>query len=244
MPNIHNNLLVTFTIGISAFGLFLVLIFAFNPPTIHDNFAWRKPLIGSLFSLICISGILAALLPKKCSKTFHFQKSETNFTSHKISATSKGHHPDCGSFSDHVMRIGSRTFCAACTGLLFGAIIAIIGTAFYFFDGWLLGEMNFLTISTGIIGLILGFFQLKFKGFVRLILNLFFVFGAFLILAGIDELARNLFIDSFLTALIVFWILTRILLSQWDHSKICSSCKSPCGNLVSTAKPVDGTYDN
>jgi len=56
-----------------------------------------------------------------------------------------------------------------------------------------------------------------------------FVFGAFLVLVGIDALAENLFVDLFLTVLISFWILTRIQLSQWDHSRICRDCKSPCG---------------
>jgi len=220
--------MLMFTISVSIFGILIVLMFAFNPPLINEKFFWRKPFVGSLFSLICILGIFAALFPKQCSKTFHFQKSEMNFTSHQISATSKGHHPDCGEFSAHVIQVGGYTICAACTGLLLGAIIAFIATAFFFFDELRIGEMSFPAVMIGVIGLVLGFFQLKFRGIIRSMLNLFFVFGAFLILIGIDELVKSLIVDLFLTVLIVFWLLTRIRLSQWDHMRICINCKNPC----------------
>jgi hypothetical protein len=196
-----------------------------NPPTVNESFLWRKPLIGSIFSLICISGILAALFPKQCSQTFHFQKGNMNLSSHKVNTTS--HHPDCGRFSAHTIRIGSHTLCAACTGLLLGALVALVGTASYFFSDANL-EVGFTGVLIGAVGIVLGFLQLKFRGFIRLILNMFFVVGAFLILVGIDQLTESVFVDFFLVALVAFWILTRIQLSQWDHWKICSSCESQC----------------
>jgi hypothetical protein len=215
-----------FAISVSIFGLFTMLMIGINPPTIYESFSWRKPLIGSIFSLICMFGIFAALLPTQCSQAFHFRKENMNLTSHRIRATS--HHPDCGKFSAHVIHIGSHMLCAACTGLLLGAFIALVGVTFYFFDGWNIEEASFPAVLIGAVGIVLGFLQLKFRGFIRLILNMFFVLGAFLILIGIDELTKSLFIDFFLAAMIVFWILTRIQLSQWDHWRICSNCKSQC----------------
>jgi len=226
MSNMRYYSFLIFAISVSIFGLFTVLIIGINPPMIYGSFFWRKPLIGSIFSLICVLGIFAALFPKQCSQTFHFRKENMNLTSHRIHATS--HHPDCGKFSAHVIHVGSHTLCAACTGLLLGAIIALVGTAFYFFNGWNIEEISFTAVLIGTVDIVLGFLQLKFRGFIRLILNMFFVLGAFLILVGIDELTESLFVDFFLAALIVFWILTRIQLSQWDHWRICSSCKSAC----------------
>jgi hypothetical protein len=225
MPDIRYHPLI-FAASVSIFGLFIVLTLAVNPPTIYENFFWRKPLIGSIFGLICILGILAALFPKQCSRTSHFQKMDMNTTSHRIHSAS--HHPDCEKFSAHVIRVSNRTLCAACTGLLLGAIIALVGTVFYFFDGWHVEGVSFPAVLTGAVGIVLGFLQLKFRGFIRLTLNMFFVLGAFLILVGIDELTESLFVDFFLAALIVFWILTRIQLSQWDHWRICSNCESQC----------------
>jgi hypothetical protein len=225
MPDIRYYPLI-FAAGVSIFGLLIVLMLAVNPPTIYENSLWRKPLIGSIFSLICTLGILAALFPKQCSGTSHFQGNDVNITSHRIHAAS--HHPDCKKFSAHVINVGNHMLCAACTGLLLGAIIALVGTALYFFVGWNVEGASFPAVLIGAVGIILGFLQLKFRGFVRLTLNMFFVLGAFLILVGIDELAESLFVDFFLTALIVFWILTRIQLSQWDHWRICRNCESQC----------------
>jgi len=247
MPNIQHNPILMFTISVSIFGVFIVLLFTFNPPTVNENFFWRKLLVGSIFSLICTLGIFVALFPRQCSKSSHFRKEEMNSTLHHVYITMKGHHPDCKEFSAHVIHINSYTICAACTGLLLGALIAFTGTAFYSFGGWSIEEMSFPAALIGVVGVILGFFQIKFRGFIRLMLNIFFVLGAFLILVGIDELTQNLFVDLFLIVLIVFWLFTRIMLSRWDHWRICSSCKSPCEvgeqrkvRLVSAAQSIEG----
>ena len=227
MAKTHYDSTLMFNTGVSAFGIFIILILALDPPIIHENFFWRKSLIGLVFSSICILGIFAALFPKQCSQVFHFQRENVkNFTSHRINITS--HHSDCEGFSAHVIHMNSHTLCVACTGLLLGALAALVGTVFYFFGGWHIEGISSSVVLIGVIGVTLGFLQFKFGNFIRLALNVFFVLGAFLILVGIDELTESLFVDLFLVAFIVFWILTRIQLSQWDHWRICSNCKSPC----------------
>jgi hypothetical protein len=149
-----------------------------------------------------------------------------NLAPSRIRATS--HHPDCGKFSAHVIHINHHTLCAACTGLLLGGIIAIIGALMYFFVGWQIQASTFALVLIGTMLMVLGFFQLAFRGFIRSALNTLFVLGALLILVGIDESIGSLFVDFFVEAYIVFWIFARIQLSQWDHSKICSNCESPC----------------
>jgi len=96
----------------------------------------------------------------------------------------------------------------------------------------------------------LGFLQLKFGGLARSMLNAGFVLGAFLILMGIDESAASLLVDLFTIVLIVFWLFTRILLSKWDHWRICRACSIPCtvrGNTreesASSPHSVQGTDD-
>jgi len=106
--------------------------------------------------------------------------------------------------------------------------MTIFGTFVYFFVGWLIEGFAFLTVLIGVLGVILGFLQLEFRSLVRLALNVFFVLGALLILIGIDALIESLFVDVFLLGIIVFWIFTRIQLSQWDHYRICSKCDMPC----------------
>ena len=212
--NLFSSSFVTYLVTVSLFGLFLVGILAFYPPVVGESFLWRKIIVGSIFGAICILGILAVFFPKQCSGA-----------SHGASSTVKGHHPDCESFSTHVFRMGNRTFCTACTGLLLGGLSALAGTILYFFSNWHVEQSSALLVWVGILGVGFGLFQFKFRGIFRFFLNAFFAFGAFLILIGVDELVRSVTVDLFLVALTVFWLFTRISLSQWDHERICYACK-------------------
>jgi len=230
--NLFSGPFIAYLVTISLFGLFLAGIIAFYPPVVGDSFPWRKPIVGSIFGSICILGILAVFFPKKCSGVFDFRKDEkssrsylNHFASHGTSSRVKGHHPDCGSFSAHVFRMGNRTFCIACTGLLLGGLSALAGTILYFFVNWRVEQGSSLLVWVGILGVSFGLFQFKFRGIVRLFLNTFFAFGVFLILIGVDELVRSVTVDLFLIAITLFWLFTRISLSQWDHERICYACR-------------------
>lgn len=225
MSKAYENLILAFCLGVSVFGMLLVTIWVNNPPTISSDLSWRKPLIGSLFSLICILGILASIFPSDCSEAFNFRDATTDAGTHKILRAS--HHPDCERFSAHVVRIKSHKRCAACTGLFLGAVIALVGALFYF-SGRLQIENARILSLVGAIGILAGFLQLRFRAYVRLALNFLFVFGAFLCLVAVDQASQSVVIDLFSVALIVFWIFTRIQLSQWDHSRICDNCDSSC----------------
>lgn len=227
--------LLIFAISTSFFGLLLAVAFAFNPPITQEDFPWRKPIIGAIFGSICMLGATAVFIPKRCSAMFHSAKGEKNsnsnvhfLASQGNSPTLRGHHPDCGNFSAHVVRIGDKTFCAACTGLLLGALIVLAGATLYFFGDWHVAQNAFLAVLVGLLGVGFGLFQFKFRSFIRLLLNAYFVLGAFFVLVGIDEIAQSLFVDLFLVVLTFFWLFTRILLSQWDHWRICYTCKTPC----------------
>jgi len=231
----HLNLIVTFTVSVSLFGLLTTSIFALYPPTTLENYLWRKPLIGSIFTLICISGIIATFFPDKCSETFFSKKTEkpaisraknSNFDHGSI--TIRGHHPNCGRFSAHVIHKGEHALCAACTGLRLGAFAALAGAVLYFFVGWEFEQAVFSAVLVGQMGILLGFVQFKFKGYIRLVVNAFFVFASLLILVGVDSFAGNIFIDSYLIVLIVFWLFTRIVISRWDHWRICRECRLYC----------------
>lgn len=226
MTNMYDKMLL-FTVAISIFGFFTVFLIATNPP-LSDEFPLRKPLVGSIFSAICILGVIAAFYPKQCSRMSHFRKEKSNVLSSKESGDIKGHHPTCGKFSAHVIHFDNHVVCAACTGLTLGALIALAGGFLYFYAESHIFNMGFTTIIIGVIGLVFGFFQLKFEGIVRLTLNTFFVIGVFLILIGIDGLVKSLTVDLFAIMLIMFWLFTRILLSKLDHSQICRNCTSKC----------------
>jgi hypothetical protein len=248
-----SGLVVPFSIIVSTFGLLTTVALAVYAMPIAEAVTWRKLLIGSIFALICSLGIVLAMSPRKCSETFGHQK-KTEVSSPQTSnlhLSTRGHHYDCGKFSAHTMQVNGHVLCAACTGLLLGGLGTLFGTVLYFFAGLESKQIGFPAVLIGVAAMIVGFLQLKFGGFARLILNVFFVLGAFLILAGLDGLIGSLFVDLFSIVLIVFWLFTRILLSQWDHWRICKTCLIPCeirgkrkGGSISSAHSVEGTdYD-
>lgn len=229
------NFALVFAVGVSLFGCFATIALALNQRPSVQNFLWRKPLVGSIFALICWSGMIATFFPRKCSETFYMQEALNPTDSsprdsgfHGRYTILVGHHPSCGRFSPHTVRIDGRVLCAACTGLLFGGIAAFVGTVVYFFGGLDLGQFGLWAVLVGQAGTLLGFVQFKFSGYARLITNAIFVFAAYLTLAGIDGLVGDFFIDIYMVVLIIFWLWTRITISQWDHWRICRGCQHPC----------------
>lgn len=247
-----NNMTLLFLTSVSFFGLILAALFTVNPPISQVDFFWRKPLVGSVFASVCVLGSLAALFPNECSKGINFGKGEepqgTFYFSFKRglgkpksgSSVLRGHHPTCTCYLSHVFDLGSRTFCATCSGLLLGALIALLGVALYFFGNWQIGQNFFRAVWVGVLGVTLGLLQplaLKVqRSSVRVFSGAFFAIGALLILVVVDELARNLLLDIFIVFLTVFWLVTRISLSHWEHEKICLACASASCELGSWTK--------
>jgi peptidoglycan/LPS O-acetylase OafA/YrhL len=219
---------IRYQILLSFAGLLLIVAMTVFPPTVTNDSPWRKPVIGSIFSTLCLLGVLAVFSPNKCGAILDIKKksdSSVSVVSNKTENFRRGHHPTCGKYSAHVFQIGDRTFCAACIGLLFGGLLSLAGATTYFFGDWRIADYSILIVLLGVVGVIFGLFQFKVKGLIRLFANIVFVLGALLILIGVDMSVRSVFFDLFLVCLIVFWLFTRISLSQWDHVKICSECE-------------------
>jgi hypothetical protein len=223
---------IKYQLLVSFLGLLLIAVLTLFPPAVAEDLSWRKPVIGSIFSSICVLGILAVFSPNQRLRIFSIGKKNrtidsdsAKLASHGTSYALQGHHPTCGKYDAHIFRIKDKTFCAACAGLLVGGLLALAVAAVYFFGDWRVSEYSSLMVLLGIVGVSFGLFQFKFKNLVRLSINTVFVLGALFILIGIDELVHNLFLDLFVVSLIVFWLFTRISLSQWDHQRICSGCE-------------------
>jgi hypothetical protein len=223
---------IKYQLLVSFLGLLLLAALTAFPPIVTGNLSWRKPVIGLIFSSICVLGILAVFSPNRCLRILDIGKKNravdsdsSKLVSHGTSYALQGHHPTCGKYDAHIFRIKDKIFCAACAGLLFGGLLALAVTAIYFFGDWRVAEHSSLMVLLGIVGVSLGLFQFKFRSLVRLSVNTIFVVGSLFILIGIDELVHSLVFDLFVVSLIVFWLFTRISLSQWDHERICSDCE-------------------
>jgi hypothetical protein len=203
--------------------------------------------------VICILGIMAASYPSRCRRITKFNgkfngKSGVNISNFNRKSKLKnesvnnltfndesikvikleGHHPNCEKFESHTMLIKGKKYCPGCSGLLVGALIAFVGTLFYYFTGlpinygqilfWI-GVATSLTALSIIIFLKLENINLKF------ITNLGLVLGSFLVLVGIDTVKGNILIEFYFLLLVLFWIRARITVSEKNHESICRDCR-------------------
>lgn len=222
-----HNITATLYIALSLLGLFLIIALVESSHPTTANLSWRKPAIGTLFSIVCITGILAGVFPSKCSSTIHFGKIQSTTRGAENETVFSGHHPRCGQFKAHIFQVGDKVLCAGCTGLIIGAVLSLFGVVMYFMNQCtLLGGP--LVFWVGVIGVCCGLLQYHFFNwgsyFVHLIVNVLFVFGSFLLLISVDAITKSWIIDVYLIVLSVFWVFTRISLSQMDHKRICSAC--------------------
>lgn len=247
------NATLLFLVTVSAFGLVMVISLTVSPLISQGDLVWRKPVIGAVFASICVLGSLAALFPNECSTGFNFgprRRGAKFFLGFKTGSKAlksdpivlRGHHPLCAPFSSHVFKLNGRVFCATCSGLFLGALVALIGVAGYFFGNWQIGQGAFWLAWVGVLGVTIGLLQsilpVVQRSFVRVFSGAFLAVGSLLILVVVDEMAHNLLLDVFLIFLTLVWLVTRISLSQREHEKICYECGSASCGLTESEKKI------
>jgi hypothetical protein len=214
-------------ITVSIFGIIASLILVNVPAS--DAVPYQSLVVGTAFIAVCISGILAALFPSFCSAISQFGKRRMidNDGSKARKIILQAHHPSCANYSTHILNAGKSKLCATCSGLLIGALMAVVGTVAYFFAGFTLGNPGILAWigSAGVgLGLLQSGLPKLSTGRTRFLASIVFVFGAFVVLASIDSATKSIAQDLFFVTLSVLWILTKIALSQRDHYLTCSKC--------------------
>jgi hypothetical protein len=224
----HANFSLLLCVSFSVLALIILPFLLFQSAKFEVNFPNSKFLVGTLYSLVCLSGVVAVFYPKKCQNTFAYRKNAAFENKSQIDKgpdlVFEGHHPHCRKFDGNRIKIRGFVFCSACTGLLIGGFFALIGTVLYFFFGtpFPLANLGILLVGSG--AMLLGLVQFVFRGYVKLIVNGLFVVGSFLILISADLINGSLLIDLYVVGLIVFLLMTRIMLSEWNNRKICLEC--------------------
>jgi hypothetical protein len=217
---------LAFLVAVSIVGLALVNVLVLQPNLELSSPPFRHDLVGSLYSIICLLGIAAVFYPEKCMGLFQKQSPLPQTSGASGSVRISGHHPDCQNFSGNRIRVNGRELCAACSGLLVGAIIALAGSAMQFFIGLNIVSASVWLLVLGEIWMLLGLFQIKFAGYAKMIANVIFVVGSFVTLVEADLMGESILVDLYTLGLIVFALWLRILLSEWNNRRICQKCQS------------------
>ncbi|HLN89532.1 MAG TPA: hypothetical protein VK253_05655, partial [Candidatus Binatia bacterium] len=135
-----------------------------------------------------------------------------------------GHHPDCEEFSANRLIIRDSVFCAACSGLLVGAVASMTWVVLFSLGFLNLGTGSFWVLSAGEVLMVAGLAQIKMKGYVKMAMNALFVVGSCISLVEVDLVGQSLLVDAYILGLIVFVLWFRILLSEWNNKRICVAC--------------------
>jgi len=228
----HYRLLSIAYLSVSLFGLCLLVVSLFSTPISLSSLTFWRQLTISCFGAICILGTIAGIYPSKCSSIKHFSSIRKNASqinrgnSDKKAIILSGHHPTCGTFSSHVILFRGKTYCAGCTGLVAGAIASLFGILLCFPAGLNISETGKLLLCLGSIGVACGLLQYELpvnKAMVHFLLNIMFVLGAFMLLISVSKV-NNVGLNLFFLALTVYWIVARMMMSRFEHYKMCAYC--------------------
>ena len=215
-----------FLVVVAIFGVVLALLLILQVSLPVDSLSFRRPFIGALYSVVCVLGIVAVFYPSKCRLMFQKPKESSSFDNASSSSVQlSGHHPNCKNFSANRIVIRGRAFCAACSGLLIGAIASIIGILLLSLGLYGIEAGNIWIFAVGAVLMLVGLAQIKLGGYIKVAVNALFVIGSGISLIVADLVGQNLLLDAYVLGLIIYMLWLRILLSEWNNRRICMNCQ-------------------
>ncbi len=227
-----STIFVYILLSIAAAFLLLILTISsnFNIKTIG---IFDRLIVSSFFIISCLIGISLTIHPgwiRRSLKGIYNNSNNQNIK--KIARKREGHHPNCDKFKNHIFRFKSRVYCTGCLGLAIGCIISIFLIIFYIpLIVKISPEIYFYLIIIGMI--IIGFVFIEIISnkrniLIHIISNSFLIISFLIIIIGITEITGNKIYGIISILFSFLWLDTRIQLSNWHHSKICSKCCKPC----------------
>ena len=215
-------------LAVSILGLLVVALILSRPATASTQSGDLA--VWALFSTLCVLGATATLFPHACSHSTRPPEDlePSRYTTMAGIRLVHGHHPTCGSFRGHELEIGEKSYCAACAGLLVGAIAAIaVATLGLVYRVALPPIAGYLGLALVLVGLIYNPLLNITIPILRTLINALLVPGFSLILVAADGRGGP-GLGLLVTALSVYWMYTRIQLSRLCHDEICDGCEEPC----------------
>lgn len=198
---------------------FLFLMYIYSPP-VGTPF---KIVFIFIFLFICLLGILAAIYPSQCLRILNIETVK-EYRCQDKSLEIVGHHPNCGKFNDHTFMFQGKKYCVGCTGLVTGAILAILTCILYMIHGTI-GLFFYLGVLMVLFSLLQITFLKMGNRMVRFLSNMVLVWGSSLILVGLLS-NGNVFEIIYFMFMISIWIITRSEVSKRNHDTICRECES------------------
>ena len=216
---------ILFLVFVSSFGLILSISMLEQPLQATFEFTGRRIIVGIIYGFICLCGMFAAFFPGPCSRLVGVRRFGDQYLRDLDGRATRilgilllhGHHPleDQGT-TTHELRFRGKSFCASCFGLLTGASISLVVIVVFLFsdwaDGYLARSLYFLGLGGVALGLVPALLNVSAR--TRFVLEMIFVTGTCVMLIAMDVATANLTADLFVVSLVLFWLISRILLSH------------------------------
>ncbi len=207
-------------ISISIIGLILLSQMLFRETT-SIAVPYQSSLFLGFFVIICFIGFIASVSPNILRLKSHSAQSNPDI---------RGHHPDCENFQPHILVFKNVVYCAGCSGLAIGAILSLIIIMLYIIFGLMSLSQEFVFWFGGLfltLGMLQHFIDLE-SSVVHFFLNIILVCGVAMIIITVDFMRTSIFINLYTLAITLFWISSRIRISQEEHIDTCNQCSLTC----------------
>jgi hypothetical protein len=216
---------LAFLLSVSFFGLLVSTTMLEQSVQATAEFGPRKMIVGFVYESICLAGTFAVLSPGLCGQFSGAQRSVDKHPSDVDARTTRifgillshGHHPlESEESANHELRLGGKSFCASCFGLLTGALVSSITMSAFLFSDWQkcfpAPLLYFFGLGGTVLGMVSSFLSIGAR--VRFALGVVFVAGTCLMLIAMDVATSSLPNDMFVVLLSVFWVICRISISD------------------------------
>jgi hypothetical protein len=217
------SFLATVLIGI------LVITSPSDTPTITIS---EKGVIAGVFITSCVVGISFTFYPNWIRRYYPQKKNREKNTIKEVKRLFQGHHPDCDIFQNHRIQWKHKTWCGGCLGLLIGLNVSIMLMILYLIIDFKQPKMiSYLLFIIGLFILILVYFEIVYRkrhSLLHVFFNSLLPLSFFIITIAVVGLT-GIVVYGFFTILLCFlWLDTRIQLSKWRHTLLCTYCTESC----------------
>lgn len=221
-------------LGFSMIGAILIVVVSWwGSPGSPSTGIQDRLIVGGAFIASSVYGLSLAIRPGWNSRS---KKEPVPImpvvTGESQPRSRRGHHPDCGRFSDHVIRWRGRVLCAGCTGLAVGSVASILLMSLFIAISpefpasvW----QVFLVLGLAMVGAkYLEPMVLRSSASVRLAFNALLVVGLLFVVLGAFQLTGNAIFGLLAIVLSFLFLDTRVQLSAIFHSQTCTICEENC----------------
>ena len=218
------------SLSVAAAALVVIIIIFFGHDGEKLSFAERLA-FGAVFTSSCVLGASLTARPGWLRRLGHGgapAKSDRAAPGRKIA----GHHPACGQFLSHTVKIAGKTYCSGCVGLAIGSAgtaVAAVVTVIMSDVVQVYAYFIFAGIGLSLVALALA--EVKMDGrnkAMHMTLSALLPAGFFLVSYAMLVLTGNIFIGFAGIILSALWMDTRVQLSIYRHDGICGKCENKC----------------